>query len=133
MNDQMMQGMMQGGDENPFAKILEQFQGGQGGGTPGMDAGPMMATNPAQPPAPKIGPDGKPLPDVTQRGQNPGTSKFVIQAMNSMQGALAEATDPQEIQMLRQILTLLVKVVDMDQNKQGAGATGANPAQMMAQ
>lgn len=131
MNDQMPE--MPGGGENPFEAILQQFQGGKGGGgMPTMDAGPMMATNPA-PSAPKVGPDGKPLPDVTQRGQNPGTSKFVIQAMSAMQGALAEATDPQEIQMLRQILTLLVKVVDMDQSKQGAGMTGANPAQMMAQ
>lgn len=138
MNDQM-QGM-QGGDENPFAKILEQLQGG-GGGMPDMDAGPMMATQGA-PQGPKIGPDGKPLPDATQRGQNPGTSKFVIQAMQAMQGALAEATEPQEIQMLRQILQTLVKIVDMDQTKQGTGSSspslaapapsmGPNPAQMM--
>jgi hypothetical protein len=132
MNDEQMQG---GG--NPFEEILKQFQGGKGGVTPTMDAGPMMATQPA-PAGPKIGPDGKPLPDVTQRGQNPGTSKFVIQAMQAMQGAMAEATDPEEIQMLRQILQLLVKIVDMDQSKQGAGQPspammGMNPAQMMAQ
>jgi hypothetical protein len=131
MNDQMMQGMMQGGgDENPFASILQQLQGG-GGGMPPMDAGPMMATQPAAPQGPKIGPDGKPLPDVTQRGQNPGTSKFVVQAMQAMQGALAEATDPQEIQMLRQILSMLVKVVDEDQKRQGVPSSGMNPAQMM--
>ena len=62
-------------DQNPFAEILAQLQGGgmKGGA---QDAGPMMAAQgaaPAQPAAPKIGPDGKPLPDVTQRGQNPDT------------------------------------------------------------
>lgn len=129
MNDQMMQG----GEQNPFASILSQLQGGGMGGGLMADAGPMMAAKPATPSAPKIGPDGKPLPDVTQRGQNPGTSKFVIQAMSAMQGALAEATDPQEIQMLRQVLALLVKVVDEDQKRQGTGQgmTGMNPAQMM--
>lgn len=122
-----------GGDQNPFANILAQLQGGgQGGGMP--DPGAMMATKSATSQGPKIGPDGKPLPDVTQRGQNPGTSKFVISAMQAMQGALAEATDPQEIQMLRQILQTLVKIVDMDQKRQGGGSaptSDVNPAQLM--
>jgi hypothetical protein len=111
---------------NPFEAIMSQLKGG--GGAPTGAEGPMP-TAPQAPAQPKIGPDGKPEPDVNMRGQNPGITKFAVQALQALQNMVSESTDAQEIVEIRGIINALTRLMQNDQKKQMTGQTGikANP------
>lgn len=83
----------------------------------GMDMGAIPQGNRA-PSQPKIESDGKPVPDQTQRGQNPGISKYITQAMSAMQNMIAESTDPQEIAAIRMVISILNRLQERDQSAQ---------------
>lgn len=58
------------------------------------------------------------MQDVTQPGSNPGTTKYVLSALQSLQKFIAESTDLREIQAVRGVITVLSRIMESDQNKQ---------------
>lgn len=128
-NIEELLGMMDQG-KNPFESIVNgggkaPQQGMQmpknilGMNMGGMSDNPQEETQETAPSRPQIGPDGKPLPDQTQRGQNPGISKYITQAMGAMQNMIAESTDPQELAAIRMVISILGRLMERDQQAQG--------------
>lgn len=92
-------------DQNPFESLLQNLpQAGQG-----QDQGQQ----------PQLGPDGQPLADATEPGENPGTTEPLIGALKAIQGFISSATDKDEIAVARSITLLLTKLIQSDQMKQG--------------
>ena len=133
--------------QNPFMQLLQHLQS-QGGGQPqapnqnmaALQAAMRSSSNPpgATPPggAPVGGGQGSGLPGGAQQpqvedaaipGQNPGSSKQLIGAMNLLHQAITGLSDPHEIQMLRSIIILLTNLIQTDQQKYNA-TTGSTQA-----
>jgi hypothetical protein len=112
-------------DQNPFAEILAQLK--QQGGQPqlptagGADAATAPQGGQQLPPNMTIGPDGQPqeVPDATQPGVNPGTTKFLLGALQQLQQFIGAASDRDEIAVARSVIMLLTKLISSDQEKQG--------------
>jgi hypothetical protein len=133
---------------NPFVQLLQKLQS-QGGGQPqapnqnmaAMQAAMRSSTNPpgATPPggAPVGAGQATGLPGAAQPqvedaalpGQNPGSSKQLIGAMNLLHQAITAMTDPQEIRMLRSIIILLTNLIQADQQKYNATTGNTQAAQ----
>lgn len=132
--------------QNPFLQMLAhlQSQGGQqspGQNQPMLQAMMQKSSNPpgAMPGgAPVGGPSAQGIPgaqqpdiqDAALPGQNPGSSKQLIAAMNLLHQAITSLDDPQEIQMLRSIIVLLTRLINADQEKQNqnTGRFASNPS-----
>jgi hypothetical protein len=141
MNPQvgMPSGQGPGGANNPFLQFVQQLQS-QRGNAPGQN----MPAPSGQPPAV---PGGAPvsalqqaqgaagqapgLPGVQQNpmqqvqdaaipGENPGVTKNLLQAANALHGAIAQLTNPGEIQAIRSILMILTQLIQRDQQTQNA-------------
>lgn len=113
--------------KNPFEGLgdLGAILGGAAGG-----GGQPPQQGPAMPPQGMVQGmtgNGKPVPVATERGQNPGISRYATQALSSVQNMLAESTDPQEIAMIRAVVSMLTKLIQQDQDKQGKSAGAPTP------
>jgi len=119
MDPQMIQQLMQGGgqqggspmnfDQNPFMDLM---QGGSG----------AQASAPAAPASaqPQMGPDGQPIvPEALQPGKTGDNSQSLLGAISQLHRFVAGSTDPEEIQMVRQIVSLLTNLVARDQERSG--------------
>jgi len=108
--------------QNPFAGILASLGGGSSLGaspTGGTTQGPSAMPNPAggsQGGANRMATQAQ--EDVTQKGVNPGGSKFLIGALQQMNNFITESTDPREITIARNIISILNSLIKMDQAKQ---------------
>lgn len=145
-------------DANPFEAIFggggQPPMGGgapmgQGGGAPGggmppellakLGAGGMPGGAPGGQPNPQAGMAAMqgmmpPMPEIeepsTYPGSNPGGSKHLISALQSLQKFIAESTDQSMIQAARILTGVLGKLVDRDQQMQATKETegqGAPP------
>lgn len=109
-------------DQNPFEQILAQLkqQGGQTQLPTGGGADAAAPQGGQLPPNITMGPDGQPqqVPDATQPGINPGTTKFLLSALQQLQQFIGAATDRDEIAVGRSIIMLLTKLINNDQTRQ---------------
>ena len=108
MDQQQQQG-------NPFADIMSKAQGSQG-----VD----RASSAQQQANAVIGAaqGGAALPEESQlnRGQNPGNSSPLLNAVQQLEKFVQMATEPDEIKMTREIIRLLSKLIDKDQERMGS-------------
>lgn len=114
--------------ENPFAGILASLQGG----------GQQM---PQQPPQPMAGqqmmPGGQPMggedmmgeENQLMKGKGAGNSQFLLGAVQQLQRYITNSTDPAEIQIARNVVILLNRLMEKEQ-KTMAGKIGED-SQMM--
>jgi hypothetical protein len=123
-----------GQGENPFMKLLAQLQQGGGQQAPGQQqpdpqSALVQAQQAAQGGAQGAGGAGQPdVEDATIPGENPGVTKNLLGAMSQLHGAITTMTDPQEIQMLRNIIVMLNQLIVRDQETQN-GKTGTMTGQ----
>jgi len=131
-------------EQNPFAQFVQGGQGGgqpqgqpmpQGGGMPaglaggqggqapvtggpqeGAGASPASGMDPAELQRMQAMQDPKQNPLLP--GANPGGSKFLVGAIQQLQGYIAEETDRDEIAIGRSIIQLLTRLIAKDQDKQ---------------
>lgn len=133
---------------NPYMALLSQLKGGgaggaQGGGNPnsaleqalsqagGQGGAESPNQNQAQPGAlpsgggnPGAGASaGADIPDATVEGQNPGTSKMLMSALQQLHAFITAASDPNEIAIVRSIIILLNQLIQRDQVNQGQKTT----------
>lgn len=128
---------------NPYTAILSQMKGaGAGAPQPGGGGALAQALSQAQNSpnqnTPQLGatpgaggaggPAGADIPDATQEGQNPGTSKMLMSALQALHGFITAATDPNEIAIVRSIIILLNQLIQRDQVNQGQKTTQAAAA-----
>lgn len=66
-------------------------------------------------------------------GANPGTSKFLLGAIQQLQGFIADSTERDEIAIGRSVIQLLTRLVAKDQQRQSEQISGANQPQAPAQ
>lgn len=118
-------------NQNPFTQI----SGGQPAAKPAMM---MQPQGPAGAQPQQMDPQSMqqmmmmqdPKQNQLAPGANPGTTKFLIGAVQQLQGYIAESTDRDEIAIARSIIQLLTKLVDKDQASQAEKLEGgAQPAQ----
>ncbi len=106
----------QGG--NPFAGILAQLQQGQGQQQP-----QQMPQQAPQMPQPKIQGSSQQQtaeqmgPKQLMEGQEGTGSKFLMQALQGIQGYIQMSTNPQKIQMLRQLATVFTNLLANEQEE----------------
>lgn len=116
----------QGGGENPFASLLASF--GQGASPQDAMAGGPMAQGlmqggqGGQAPTEYDPQTGQPImpPDQTQPGTMTGNSKFLVQAINALQGYIQASGDRDEIATGRSIIALLSRLIEQDQTNEAA-------------
>lgn len=101
---------------NPFASLMAQLQGG---GQPQ----PQQAPAPQQMPQPKVQGSSQQQtaeqmgPKQLMEGQEGTGSKFLMQALQGIQGYIQMSTDPQKIQMLRQLSTVFTNLLANEQEE----------------
>lgn len=119
-------------DGNPFESL------GGGGGSPGQDqSAGQVSPQPQQQEQPQMTPEMMkavgmdPTQDQTVRGSNPGGSKFLLGALQQLQGYIGESQDRDEIAIARSLMQLITKLIDRDQTSQSdklaAGGDQAQP------
>lgn len=133
---------------NPYMAILSQLQGGQSAGLPGGPTGapggggmPPAGGAPAmQGGMPSGAPGGMPQGAPGQLGmggqQAPGaqSTKMLLGALQSLHQFALQAVDPQEVQLIRQIIVLLSSLIQKDQARQlQGGQPGGSMPQPMGQ
>lgn len=95
-------------DQNPFSSVLS----GLG----------QQSQQPQQAPVPQqqMPTDQQPQQEDNQleKGKISGTSQYLLSALQSLHKFITESTDPREITMGRSIISLMSKMIDMDQKKQ---------------
>ncbi len=126
-----------GGGTNPFLQILAQMQQGQSGGIGGSRGNPMgaggMPSAGGQPAVQGGMPGGTPTPGGQPAGGIPGQqqpgggTKLLISALQNLHSFANQAVDPQEAQLIRQILVLLSSLIQKDQARQLQGGGGTAP------
>jgi hypothetical protein len=103
-------------DQNPFEALIA-------AGAKGQSAPPQMpdpsqgGQAPATPPTPQVGPDGMPLNDATQPGKTGDSTRPLLGAISQLHQFIAMSTDPQEIQMIRQVVSMLTNLIQKDQQR----------------
>jgi len=136
------------GGQNPFMQTLAglQSKGTQGGG-----ANPLIQ---------RAASAGAPSPDMMSQGiqqganaggmpgggaaakanmpsntpgANPGSTDALLKALSALNQVITATDDPQEIQLARQVILLLQKMVQMDQQKQGGRESALGQATQQAQ
>lgn len=122
------------GGQNPFMQTLQGLQSkGAAGGAPnpllqraaagaapdpgGMAQGIQQGAGGQG--APGGGVAGKFNQPSTMPGGNPGSTDSLIKALSALNQVITATDDPQEIQLARQVIMLLQKMIQMDQSKQG--------------
>jgi len=96
--------------ENPFAGMMAAMRRSQSQQAPQGAGGGM----PMQGQAPQ-GPEVPPEDNQFMRGQGAGNSQFLIGAVQQLQKYITNSTDPTEIQIARNIVMLLNKLVEKEQ------------------
>jgi hypothetical protein len=66
-------------------------------------------------------------------GANPGSTDALIKALGAMNQVITATDDPEEIQIARQVILLLQKMVQMDQSKQAGKESALGQAQQQSQ
>ena len=125
-----------GEEQNPFSNILSGF--GQAGVSPQADmqgsplAQGMMQGGEQNQQQPQIDPKtGQPIipPDQTQEGIATGNSKFLVSAIQSLQGFIQASSDRDEIATGRSIIALLSRLIEKDQTQEAAKLPQGNAGQ----
>lgn len=97
------------GQQSPMAGMMAQM-GGASGGQPSPQGG--------MPQTPKVGPDGMPMqPDALMPGKTGDNSRPLLGAISQLHQFIAGSTDPQEIAMIRQMVSMLTSLVQRDQSR----------------
>lgn len=105
-------------DQNPFQFLIngQQPRGGmppmpQGGPQGGQPSGPaIMGGQPATPPT----------PDAMQPGKTGDYTKPLLMAISALHSYMAAITDPQEIDLVRKVVSLLTNLIQRDQQRSSA-------------
>lgn len=101
-------------DQNPFAGIMQQSSpmAGMGGGQQAPQ-GPQQAVpgSTQQQTAQQAG------PKQLMEGQEGTGSKFLLGAIQNLQGYIQMSTDPRKISMLRQLITVFVNLLAQEQQE----------------
>src|SRR5258706_15892826 len=110
MNPQMGQS---GGQANPFIQAMEQMRNKAkpaGQGNP-LQNSPVQANMPPgmSGSGQGAGAGGKApvIENSTTPGQNPGSTDSLIKALSALNAVISDADDPQEVGMVRQIITMI--------------------------
>lgn len=102
---------------NPFMNLIQQAPSG-GTGAP---SAPQTSSQPSQ--QDSENPQEQSVPadmeeDQTQKGVNPGTSPYLLGAVQQLQKFIAESQDRDEIAIGRSIIQLLTRLIAQDQANQ---------------
>lgn len=90
--------------QNPFMALIKKAQ---------MQGGPQAQQMPQQP---QQGMQGQQIPPSQyERGANPGNTKFLINAVQSLENYIKDSTSRDEIATARGIITLLSRLIAKDQ------------------
>lgn len=99
-------------DQNPFAEIMNQGGGMMPQGQPMM--APQGAPSPmGGPAAPGVAPEDPNNPLV--QGQTGDGAKSLVSAIQALHNYIGFSTNPQQINLIRNIITMITKLVDNDQ------------------
>lgn len=118
-------------DANPFEQILGGLGAGvQGGGKPPVDPSAMMGIlggsgQAPQAPQGPVGPQGAMqtpemagmMPEALQPGKTGDGAKALLGAIQNLHNYLAYSTDGKEINMIRQLISMLTQLVARDQTR----------------
>lgn len=102
-------------DQNPFAQILAQMgpMGGQGASQPApQQPAPRQQQIPGSTQQQTM---MEQIPEQLQPGKEGTGSKFLLGAIQNIQGYISMATDPQKIRMLRQLINVFVSLLAQEQ------------------
>ena len=107
-------------NQNPFLEILQQNQGqnqqpGMGGG----DMSGMMAAQQAMPQGEEGEEQGMQMlpPDPGLPGETGDSTKPLVQALQAVHNYIAASTDKTTISLARSVLTLLIRLIQQDQDR----------------
>jgi len=105
------------GATQPTPEAMAAMGGGQPGGGP--EVGGMGGGQQAIQKTQQIDPQtGQPIEDQTQKGTLTGTSKFLVGAIQQLQGYLQASDDRDDIATGRSVITLLTRLIDKDQQSE---------------
>lgn len=113
-------------DGNPFQGILAQIQSRQSAGGQPPQGMPMQGTPPAGGPPPQMMAQmmagGKPKmpPNQLNPGEDSGNSQELLSAIQQLQRYIVAESDPNNITVVRSIISLITKLVQKDQEQQAA-------------
>lgn len=100
-------------DANPFEDLIA--AGAKGQGAPAQAPQPQGGASPMPM---KVGPDGQPMqPDALQPGKTGDNSRPLLGAISQLHQFIAGSTNPEEIQMIRQVVSMLTNMVQQDQTR----------------
>ena len=94
--------------DNPFLKLLEQSRAQQGSMGGGMPQGAPMPS----------GEEGDPvaeMPNVGEKGVTGDSTKPLTQAIQAVHAYIADSTDRKTITIARSVISLLVRLIQEDQ------------------
>lgn len=97
--------------ENPFA----QFAQGLGGGSAAPQPSPMVQEKNAAIGAAQGVENAMAANPQLESGTNPGNSQSLLRASQALENYIKDATDPAEIKMARNIITLITRLINADQ------------------
>lgn len=114
-------------DQNPFEAIFAQGAGQgaepqSGSAMPQMGGGlpPMGQADVEAQESQAMGQQPDPAEDDSQKGVNPGGTKFVLGAIQQLNNFITDATDRSDIATVRSVITLLTRLIQKDQERQSA-------------
>lgn len=117
-------------DKNPFEGILAQLQSRQSAGgqpSPIMQGLPPAGGTPAGGPPPQMmaqtmagGKQPKMPPNQLNPGEDSGNSQELLSAIQQLQRYIVAESDPNNITVVRSIISLIAKLVQKDQEQQAA-------------
>lgn len=93
-------------DQNPFEEMMQQKMAG--------------AQQAPQSPMPQAGGDQSMMPEALQPGKTGDGAKFLMGAIQQLHGYLGYSTEPQEIEMLRNLINIITQLLSRDQEKASA-------------
>ncbi len=107
-------------DQDPFAAIVNAARRPSmvGGGMGGMMAGQPQGNMPGM--QQMMGEETMPMGmQALQPGKTGDITKPLLGAISQLHGFIASATDPEDIQMVRQIVSILTNLIQRDQERSG--------------
>lgn len=111
-------------DSNPFEQFAQRSQASQtqaptGGEQPGAEQDPEAEMQ-------RMQEMQDPKKNQLLPGANPGGSKFLVGAIQQLQGYIGESTERDEIAIARSLIQLLTKLVSKDQQRLADKIAGDN-------
>lgn len=105
-------------DQNPFEQMIAQSAAGQ---QPSMQNMPQQGMSPQGQMPQQESPTGDmgEQPEALQMGKTGDNTRPLLGAITQLHQFIASSTSPEEINIVRQIVSLLTRLVSRDQEKSG--------------